>query len=110
MRSRGEPMSFEDMAIERDRELERQRAAAEGESPYEHRYDLSRPVSAGMVARETAALPWGFEAAPGGDYSIMVERLLGRVWSVMYTLGEQKQEIVRLRENTRQVLARLVTA
>lgn len=107
MRSQ-EPLTFEEMAIERDRELERQRVAAEGgESPQEHRYDFSTPMPTSMV-RETAALPWGYDA--GTDYSTMVERLISRVWHVLYTLGEQKHEIVRLRENTRQVLARLGTA
>ncbi|HEX6370984.1 MAG TPA: hypothetical protein VF006_18840 [Longimicrobium sp.] len=101
-----EPLTFEEMAIERDRELERQRAAAEGgESPSEHRYDFGKPMPGMLMARETAALPWGYEA--GTDYSTMVERLLSRVWHVLYTLGEQKPEIVRLRENTRQMLARL---
>lgn len=104
-----EPLTFEEMAIERDRELERQRAAAEGgEGPAEHRYDFSTPMPGTSMVRETAALPWGYEA--GTDYSTMVERLINRVWHVLYTLGEQKQEIVRLRENTRQVLARLGTA
>jgi hypothetical protein len=103
-----EPLTFEEMAIERDRELERQRVAAEGgDSPSEHRYDFSAPMPVSMV-RETAALPWGYEA--GTDYSTMVERLISRVWYVLYTLGEQKQEIVRLRGDTRQVLARLGTA
>ena len=110
MRSRREGPSFEEMAIERDRELERQRAAAEGEPPSGFRYDFSQPLPAPMVARETAALPWGLEAAQVNEYPSMVERLLRRVWHVMYTLGEQKQEIGVLRENTRQALARLGTA
>lgn len=109
MRSHSQPMTFEEMAIERDRELERQRAAAEGESPNEHRYDFSPPPSTSMV-RESAAVTWGFEAVPGGDYSTGVDRLISHVWFLLYTLGEQRQEIVRLRENTRQVLARLVPA
>ncbi|HYR11028.1 MAG TPA: hypothetical protein VEQ60_24825 [Longimicrobium sp.] len=111
MRSRREGPSFEEMAIERDRELERQRAAAEGDPPSEFRYDFSQPLPGTLVARETAALSWGLEAAAApSEYPSLVERLLSRIWHVMYTLGEQKQEIVRLRENTRQVLARLVTA
>jgi hypothetical protein len=110
MRSRREGPSFEEMAIERDRELERQRAAAEGESPSEFRYDFSQPLPGTLVARETAALPWGLEAAAPSEYPSMVERLLSRIWHVMYTLGEQKQEIVRLRADTRQSLARLGTA
>jgi hypothetical protein len=109
MSSHGEPITFEEMAIERDRELERQRAAAEGESPYEHRYDFSTPPSTSMV-RETAAITWGFDAVPGGDYSTGVERLISHLWFVLYTLGEQRAEIVRLRENTRLALARLGTA
>jgi hypothetical protein len=99
--------SIEDAAIERDRELERQRAAAEDDHPAEHQYDFSRPLPGMMAARETAALPWGYDPAQGSDYSTMVERLLSRVWHVLYTLGEQMPEIVRLRENTRQILARL---
>jgi hypothetical protein len=62
------------------------------------------------MVRESAAVTWGFEAVPGGDYSTGVDRLISHVWFLLYTLGEQRQEIVRLRENTRQVLARLVTA
>jgi hypothetical protein len=111
MRSKPEtlrPLDFsvEDAAIERDRELERQRAAAEEGHPPEHQYDFSRPLPASVV-RETAALPWGYDAAQGSDYSTMVERLLSRVWHMLYAIGEQKPEIVRLRENTRQMLARL---
>lgn len=106
MRSYREGMSFEEMAIERDRELERQRAAAEDGHPAEHQYDFSRPMPM-LAARETAALPWGYDPAQGSDFSTMVERLLSRVWHVLYTLGEQRAEIVRLRENTRQMLARL---
>jgi hypothetical protein len=108
MRSHREALTFEEMAIERDRELERQRAAAEGDAPSEHRYDFSTPMPGASMVRETAALPWGYDA--GTDYSTLVDRLLSRAWHVLYTLGEQKQEIVRLRENTRQVLARLGTA
>lgn len=107
MRSYRKGMSFEEMAIERDRELERQRAAAEGGDPAEeHQYDFSRPMPT-LAARETAALPWGYDPAQGTDYSTMVERLLSRVWHVLYTIGEQKPEIVRLRENTRQMLVRM---
>jgi hypothetical protein len=106
MRSYREGMSVEEMATERDRELERQRAAAEDGHPAEHQYDFSRPMPM-LAARETAALPWGYDPAQGSDFSTMVERLLSRVWHVLYTLGEQRAEIVRLRENTRQMLARL---
>jgi hypothetical protein len=111
MRSKPEahrPLDFaiEDAAIERDRELERQRAAAEDNHPAEHQYDFSRPMPM-LAARETAALPWGYDPARGTDYSTMAERLLSRVWHVLYTIGEQKPEIVRLRENTRQMLVRL---
>ncbi|WP_420125749.1 hypothetical protein [Longimicrobium sp.] len=102
-------MTFEEMAVERDRELERQRAAAEGESPYEHRDAFGAPPSASMVC-ETAAVTWGFEAIPGGDYSTGVTRLISHLWFILYTIGEQRQEIVRLRENTRQVLGRLAPA
>jgi hypothetical protein len=109
MHSHREGMTFEEMALERDRELERQRAAAEGESPSEFRYDFGKPMP-GPAARETAVMPWGFNADRGGDYSTGVEHLLSRVWFAIYTIGEQRQEIVRLRENTRQVLARLATA
>lgn len=107
MRSYREGMSVEEMAIERDRELDRERAAAEDDHPAEHQYDFSRPMPM-LAARETAALPWGYDPARGSDYSTMVERLLSRVWHVLYTVGEQKPEIVRLRENTRQMLARMV--
>jgi hypothetical protein len=110
MRSHREGMTFEEMAVERDRELERQRAAAEGESPSGHRYDFSPPLPGMTMARETAVLPWGFNGERGEDYSTGVQHLLSRVWHVMYTLGDQQLEIVRLRENTRQALARLVTA
>lgn len=109
MRSYPEGMSFEEMAIERDRELERQRAAAEDGHPAEHQYDFSTRMPM-LAARETAALPWGYDPAHVTDHSTMVERLLSRVWHVLYTLGEQRQEIVRLRENTRQMLVRLGTA
>lgn len=109
MHSYREGMSIEEMANERDRELERQRAAAEGARPAEHQYDFSRPMPM-LAARETAALPWGYDPAHGSDYSTMVERLLSRVWHVLYAIGEQKPEIVRLRENTRQMLARMSAA
>lgn len=114
MRSRRETLrpldlSVEDAAIERDRELERQRAAAEDEHPSDHQYDFSSPMPM-LAARETAALPWGYDAAEPSAYPRLVERLLSRVWHVLYTLGEQKAEIVRLRENTRQMLARLGAA
>lgn len=110
MHSYREGMTFEEMAIERDRELERQRAAAEGEPPAGHQYDFSKPLPGMMVARETAVLPWGYEGAHENAYPTMVERMFSRVWAVLYTVGEQQQEIVRLRENTRQMLARLGTA
>jgi hypothetical protein len=103
-------MTFEDMAIERDRELERQRAAAGLPDPsgYEEEpLDRPRPT---FMACEAAALPWGVSAERGTDYSAGVQHLLSRVWFVMYSLGEQQLEIVRLRENTRQSLARLGTA
>ena len=109
MRSYREGMSIEEMANERDRELERQRAAAEDGRPPEHQYDFSTPLPT-MAARETAALPWGYDPAHASDYPRLVERLLSRVWHVLYTLGEQKPEIVRLRVDTRQALARLSAA
>ncbi|HEU4885960.1 MAG TPA: hypothetical protein VFT45_27225 [Longimicrobium sp.] len=109
MRSQREGMTFEEMVAERDRELARQRAAAGPEelSGYEEPLDRPRPS---FMACEAAALPWGVSAERGADYSAGVQHLLSRVWHVMYTLGDQQLEIVRLRENTRQMLARLVTA
>ena len=109
MGSRRKGPAVEDLAIERDRELQRQDEAAEGEKPSERGYDFGTPMPS-MAARETAVLPWGFEAERSGDYSTGVERLLSRVWFAIYNIGEQRQEIVRLRENTRQMLARMGTA
>lgn len=108
MRSERDGLTFEEMAIERDRELERQRAAAEGDGAPELQYDFGVPLPGSMMVRETA-VAWGHEATRVSDYPTLVERLLHRVWYVMYTMGEQQQEIVRLRENTRQALARLAT-
>jgi hypothetical protein len=109
MRSHRKERTFEEMVIERDRELERQRAAAEPPETFEYEEPLDRPRPT-FMACETAALPWGFSAERGADYSSGVEHLLSRVWHIMYTLGDQQLEIVRLRENTRQMLARLATA
>jgi hypothetical protein len=109
MRSRREEPTVEDLATEPDLEPERQREAVEGEKPSEFRYDFSKRMPS-MAVRETAVLPWGVEAERGDDYSTAVERLLSRVWFAIYSIGEQRQEIVRLRENTRQVLTRLATA
>lgn len=123
MRSSHRRKSFEELAIERDRELERAAAEAagpsrsagaspsasapEGADLSQFKYDFSTPLPGTLVAREAAAYPLGAGAAQGDGYASLVERLLSRVWHTLYTLGEQRQEIVRLRENTRQVLARL---
>ena len=74
--------SVEDAANERDRELERERAAAEDGHPPEHQYDFSRRLPM-LAARETAVLPWGYDAADPSAYPRLVERLLSRVWHVL---------------------------
>ena len=106
MGSRRKGPTVEELAIERDLELERRDEAAE--NPSEFRYDFSKRMPS-MAVRETAVLPWGYEAERGDD-STAVERLLSRVWFAIYSIGEQRQEIVRLRENTRQMLSCLATA
>src|SRR5688500_2885772 len=68
MGSRRKGPTVEDLAIERDRELERQHDVAEGESSSEFRYDFGEPMPS-PAARETAVMPWGFNAERGGDYS-----------------------------------------
>lgn len=111
MRSpRSEEPGFEEMAIEREPELERQPAAAEGDTASELPYDVSPPPPGGFMAREGATMTWGGFETQISDYPQIVERLLGRLWYVMYALGEQQQEIVRLRDNTRQAHQRLGTA
>lgn len=109
MRSHREGMTFEDMAIERDRELERQRAAAEPPEPSGYQYPPDEPRTPFMVS-EAAALPWGSSVERGGEYSEGVRHMLSRVWHVIYSLGDQQMEIMRLRDHTRQSLARLGTA
>jgi hypothetical protein len=106
---RKEPGSDE-MAIERDGELGPQRAAAEGDTPSGFPYNVPPPPPGGFAVREGGTMAWGLEAGHISDYPLIVERLLGRLWFVMYSLGEQQQDIVRLREATRQGLVRLATA
>ena len=114
MRSRRERPTFEEMAIERDRELGRR--AAESAQPPPVPYDASTPLSEMMVARESAAAYGDYFAEPhpasvvASDARLMIERLLVRVRHVLYSLDVQQQEIVRLRENTRGVLVRLSAA
>lgn len=114
MRSRREGPTFEEMAIERDRELERR--AAEAADPPPFQYEVPAPLPGAMVARESAAAYGDYFAEPhpasvvASDARLMIERLLVRVRHVLYSLDVQQQEIVRLRENTRGVLARLSAA
>ncbi|MBW3569635.1 MAG: hypothetical protein KY467_00890 [Gemmatimonadetes bacterium] len=104
MRSRRKEFTFEDAAAERDRALD-------GAEPDEGRpppftYDFSRPPPPMPAVREAVA-PYGFDTSYADGYPTLVDRLLGRLRHALYTLDEQRDEIVRLRENTRQVLARL---
>lgn len=106
MGSYRDELSFEEMAVERDRALERERAAAEGGEPPPFQYGPPTPIPM-LAARETAA---AYGCEPTVADRTMAERLLMKVRHVLYTMDEQQSEIARLRENTRQVLARLSTA
>jgi hypothetical protein len=98
--------TFEERAIGPDRRPER--GAAEDATPSAFMYTPTPPDYGAMIVRDSAAISLSREglAADRG----MVERLLVRLRHVLYGLDEQQHEIVRLRENTRQVLARLSAA
>lgn len=120
MRSTDEQKSFEEMAIERDRELERAAARASGEpgasaaaaeepGASKFTWQPTPPDYGVMRVSEPAAVAWGTSAV-AKEYAPLVERMLSRIWHSLYAMDEQRHEIVRLRESTRGVLARLARA
>lgn len=103
-----EEFPVEKEAAERD--ATRDRATDEAAHPPEFKYDFGCPGYGVLMARETPALSWGLDTV-GGDVSpVLVERDLNSLKHVFCTLGEQRREIARLREDTRQVLAGLSPA
>lgn len=91
--------------------LDRDRAAAEPASvPAIADDEFMVPPPGGFVAREAAAIPMGWDATYEDGYPTLVERLLGQMRHMLYSLDEQQHDIVRLRESTRHVLARLSPA
>ena len=81
--------------------------AAEAADPPGFRHDLSRPGPAPLAAREAAALPMGFDAARGDGLAALIDREIGQLRHLLYSLDEQLHDIVRFRDNTRMALARL---
>jgi hypothetical protein len=96
--------SFDEEAANRGAEAER--SAAESVNP-PGTYDLSRRVSRPLVAREAAALPLNLDATHSDGYSALVDRVIGQLRHLLYSLDEQRQDIVRFRDTTRTALARL---
>ena len=96
--------SFEEQAVNHGAEAER--AAVEAADP-PGTYDLSRRVTRSSVVREAAALPLNLDAAHSDGYSGLVDRVIGQLRHLLYSLDEQQQDIVRFRDSTRMALARL---
>jgi hypothetical protein len=96
--------TVEELAIEHDRRLDH----GEAEKPSGFRYTPTPPDYGVSYVRDSAAIPMACD--PSAADRGMVERLLVKLRHVLYSLDEQQQEIARLRENTRQVLARLSAA
>lgn len=95
----------EQEAAERDAAVDR--AADEAASRSEFKYDFVPPGWGVLTARETPSLSWGVDAAAGDGSPALVERDLNRLKHVLYSFGEQRREILQLRDSTRHVLASL---
>jgi hypothetical protein len=99
---RSDDTKFERLAVEQDA-----RRASEGAEPPAQPssgWVKSDPGYGLLRAREAAVID---SPAVVDRYRVGVDRLLNKLVHVLFTLDEQRSEIVRLRENTRQVLARL---
>lgn len=81
--------------------------AVERDSLPEFSYDLSEPGYGALVAREAAALPLSRSASHGEDYRALVDRVVGELRHLLFSLDEQQHDIVRLRNDTRAVLAHM---
>jgi hypothetical protein len=57
--------------------------------------------------REAVALPLNLDATHSDGYSGLVDRVIGQLRHLLYSLDEQQQDIVRFRDNTRMALVRL---
>lgn len=105
---RKEELPPEQDAAERDAAVDR--AAGEAASRPEVKFDFG-PRGYGMLtARETPALAWGINAAAGDASPLLMEQDLNLIKHRLRRFGEQRLEIVQLREDTRQVLAGLSPA
>lgn len=93
---------FERLAVEQD--ARRAGEGAEPPAPPAHGWVKADPGYGLLRAREAAVLD---SPAVVDRYRVGVDRMLNKLVHVLFTLDEQRSEIVRLRENTRQVLARL---
>ena len=89
-----------------DHAAEAERAAVEA-ADLPGKYDLSRRVTRPLVVREAAALPMPLDANHSDGYSALVDRVIGQLRHLLYSLDEQSQDIVRFRDNTRMALVRL---
>lgn len=104
---RSDPTKYERLAVEEDA----RRASLEecgGRSVDDLPEEELGPDNGVMYARETAVI--ASSPAAIDRYRMLTERILNKVVHVLFTLDDQKSEIARLRENTRQILARLGTA
>lgn len=86
------------------------RAADEAARQSEFKYDFGPPGWGVLTARETSTLSWGLDAVAGDGSPALLERDLNRLKYMLYTFGEQRREILQLRDSTRQVLASLSPA
>jgi hypothetical protein len=99
---RSDDTKFERLAVEQD--VRRAGEGAEPPAQPSSGWVKSDPGYGLLQAREAAVLE---SPAAVDRYRVGVDRLLNKLVHVLFTLDEQRGEIARLRENTRQVLARL---
>lgn len=105
---RSDPTKFERQAVEEAARRASQAAESRAHSVADLPEEELGPDNGVMYARETALI--ASSPAAIDRYRMLTERILNKVVHVLFTLEDQKSEIVRLRENTRQVLARLGAA
>ncbi len=106
MRSDQPKFSYEEAALREDA----RRAAGDAESRAPRSVselpdEVPMPRNGVLRARETALIAMSPEVVD--RHRRGVEHILDKILLVLFAMGEQKHEIRRLREDTRQVLARL---